>query len=126
MEQRAAAIEAGGAGEAAEPATPPPEPRGAIASRVEDALAWWKRSYPGRVFQRMADVDGWNQAMLLGANIVLTMLPLFVLLGAIASQRIDDDISLHMGLDDRAAAAVHKLFVGHTPKFGIAIVLAGA
>ena len=81
---------------------------------------------PGACSTRMGDLDGWNQAMLLGANIVLTLLPLFVLLGTVASHRIDDDLTLHMGLDDRAAAAVHQLFVGRSPKFGLAIVLAGA
>ena len=89
--------------------------------------ARWKRSFAGHVMARMDDVDGWNQAMLLGANIVLTLLPLFVLLGRMyASRRVDDDLALHMGLDDRATATVHQLFIAHTPKFGIAIVIAGA
>ncbi|HEY1737807.1 MAG TPA: YhjD/YihY/BrkB family envelope integrity protein [Acidimicrobiia bacterium] len=119
MEQRAPAVHA-------REAVASPEHHGVTRARARGAVAWSKRSYPGRVFRRMSHVDGWNQAMLLGANIVLTLLPLFVLLGAIASQRVDDDISLHMGLDDRAAAAVRQLFVAHTPKFGIAILLAGA
>ncbi len=91
---------------------------------VQQFRARWERSYPGRVAARINAIDGMNQAMLLGANGVLTLLPFFVLLGALASHHIDDDIELHMGLDHRAAVVVDRLFAVRSPHFGIAIVIA--
>ncbi len=48
--------------------------------------------------------------MLFGAGLLASLLPFVILLSAFASQRIDDDISLRLGLDRRAAGIVDHLF----------------
>jgi hypothetical protein len=51
-------------------------------------------------------LDFASQAMLFGAGLLVSLLPFVILLSAFASQRIDDDISLRLGLDRRAAGMV--------------------
>jgi membrane protein len=59
---------------------------------------------------RLKTLDFASQAMLFGAGLLVSLLPLVILLSAFASQRIDDDISLRLGLDRRAAGIVDHLF----------------
>ena len=47
--------------------------------------------------------------MLFGAGLLVSLLPFVILLSAFASQRVDDDISLRLGLDRRAAGIVDHL-----------------
>jgi membrane protein len=48
--------------------------------------------------------------MLFGAGLLVSLLPFVILLSAFASQRVDDDISLRLGLDRRAAGIMDHLF----------------
>ncbi|HSS88845.1 MAG TPA: YhjD/YihY/BrkB family envelope integrity protein [Streptosporangiaceae bacterium] len=48
--------------------------------------------------------------MLFGAGLLVSLLPFLILLSAFASQRIDDDIALRLGLDRRASGIVAHLF----------------
>jgi membrane protein len=48
--------------------------------------------------------------MLLGAGLLASVIPLLVLVSAFASQRVDDDLALRLGLDHRAADIVANLF----------------
>jgi len=59
---------------------------------------------------RLKALDFANQAMLFGAGLLVSLLPFVILLSAFASQRIDDDISLRLGLDRQAAGIVDHLF----------------
>ena len=59
---------------------------------------------------RLRALDFANQAMLFGAGLLVSLLPFVILLSAFASQRVDDDISLRLGLDRRAAGIVDHLF----------------
>ena len=45
-----------------------------------------------------------------GAGLLVSLLPFVILLSAFASQRIDDDISLRLGLDRKAAGIMDRLF----------------
>lgn len=47
--------------------------------------------------------------MLFGAGLLVSLLPFVILLSAFASQRVDDDISLRLGLDHQAARIVDHL-----------------
>lgn len=77
-----------------------------------------RRRYAGSVAQqvgsRASALDFANQAMLLGAGLLASLLPLLILLSAFANQRVDDDIALRLGLDQRAAALVSQLFHSST------------
>ena len=60
--------------------------------------------------QRLKDLDFADQAMLFGAGLLVSLLPFVILLSAFASQRVDDDISLRLGLDPQAAGIMDHLF----------------
>ena len=92
-------------------AEPGPAPSRAARSK---ALAWARDRFEGSLAQsfltRLKILDFANQAMLFGAGLLVSLLPLVILLSAFASQRIDDDISLRLGLDRRAAGIMDHLF----------------
>jgi membrane protein len=73
-----------------------------------------RRHYEGSVAQEigheLSALDFVNQATLLGAGLLASLLPFLILLSAFADSRVDDDISLRLGLDHRAAAIVEHLF----------------
>ena len=79
-----------------------------------NALAWARARFDGSLAQsflaRLKALDFADQAMLFGAGLLVSLLPFVILLSAFASQRIDDDISLRLGLDRRAAGIVDQLF----------------
>jgi membrane protein len=78
------------------------------------ALTWARDRYDGSLAQsllmRLKALDFADQAMLFGAGLLVSLLPFVILLSAFASERVDDDISLRLGLDHRAAGIVDGLF----------------
>ena len=90
-----------------------PEPPPLRAARFK-ALAWARDRFEGSLAQsfltRLKVLDFANQAMLFGAGLLISLLPFAILLSAFASQRVDDDISLRLGLDRRAAGIMDHLF----------------
>jgi membrane protein len=78
------------------------------------ALAWARDRFEGSLAQsflmRLKALDFADQAMLFGAGLLVSLLPAVILLSAFASQRVDDDISLRLGLDNRAAGIMDHLF----------------
>ena len=93
---------------AAQRETPPSRP-----ARYK-AVAWARDRFEGSLaqsfLQRLKALDFASQAMLFGAGLLVSLLPFVILLSAFASQRVDDDISLRLGLDRRAAGIVDHLF----------------
>ena len=93
---------------AAEPGPPP-----SSASRYK-ALVWARDRFEGSLAQRfltrLTALDFADQAMLFGAGLLVSLLPFVILLSAFASQRVDDDISLRLGLDRKAAGIMDHLF----------------
>src|SRR5215469_5989629 len=93
---------------AAEPGPPPSR-----AARYK-VLAWAHDRFEGSLAQsfltRLKVLDFANQAVLFGAGLLVSLLPFVILLSAFASQRVDDDIALRLGLDRRAAGIVDHLF----------------
>src|SRR3954447_4941512 len=59
---------------------------------------------------RLKSVDFLNATAVLGAMLLLSVLPLLIVLSGIADQKIDDDLSRHIGLDSHGAAIVRSLF----------------
>jgi membrane protein len=88
--------------------TPPP-----LRTR-SNTLAWARGQFEGSLAQsflaRLKDLDFADQAVLFGAGLLVSLLPFVILLSAFASQRIDDDISLRLGLDHKAAGIMDHLF----------------
>jgi membrane protein len=78
------------------------------------ALAAARDRFEGSLAQsflvRLKALDFADQAMLFGGGLLVSLLPFTILLSAFASQRVDDDISLRLGLDRPAAGIVDHLF----------------
>jgi membrane protein len=70
--------------------------------------------------RRLGAIDFVNEATLFGAGLLVSVVPLLILLSAFASERVDDDIALHLGLDHRAAIIVTHLFSNASPTVSIA------
>jgi membrane protein len=93
---------------AAQLGTPPSRPA------RHNVLAWARDRFEGSLaqsfLQRLKALDFADQAILFGAGLLVSLLPFVILLSAFASQRIDDDISLRLGLDRKAAGIMDHLF----------------
>jgi membrane protein len=95
-----------------QPGAQPETPR-LVPARYK-ALAWARDRFNGSLAQgflvRLKALDFADQAMLFGGGLLVSLLPFVILLSAFASQRVDDDIALRLGLDRRAAGIVDHLF----------------
>lgn len=83
--------------------TTQPTPHGARRSGFE-------RSWAAAVAERLAAARFFSAIALFGSTMLLSALPLIIVLGSIANQRVDDDVSRHIGLDSHGAAIVRTLF----------------
>jgi membrane protein len=63
-----------------------------------------------RFFHQLGEVEFFDQTMLLGAGLLISLVPFLILLSAFASHRVDTDIELRLGLDHQGAAIVGSLF----------------
>ena len=79
-------------------------------SLLASARDRYEGSLAQRFLIRLKALDFANQAMLFGAGLLVSLLPFVILLSAFASQRVDDDISLRLGLDRQAAGIMDHLF----------------
>jgi membrane protein len=80
------------------------------------------RSLGRALWQRLGAIDFLNEAMLFGAGLLISLLPLLIILSEFANQRIDDDLALHLGLDHQAATIVTHLFNQSSPAVSAATV----
>jgi membrane protein len=70
----------------------------------------FERSWLQDLIARLQAVEFANSIVLFGAALLLSMLPLIILLGGVANERIDDDLSEHIGLNRRGAYIMAGLF----------------
>jgi len=100
--------------------TAPPQPAG------RKVLAAVRARYEGSLAQKFAAelmaLDFADQIMLFGAGLLVSLLPFIILLSAFASQRVDDDISVRLGLDRRASGIVNHLFAAAPASLNAATV----
>jgi membrane protein len=98
----------------------------ATSNRGRIAAAWHEH-YDGsaahELFSRLGELDFFNWVLLFGATLLLTVLPVIVLLGAFASERIDGDIARHIGANGQGSQAIANLFKQSTVKFDSGIVV---
>jgi membrane protein len=74
------------------------------------ARARYRRSYWQDFFHELGELEFFDQTMLFAAGLLISLIPFFIAVSSFASQKIDDDIALRMGLDHRAASIVSDLF----------------
>ena len=90
----------------------------------------WRRRYQGSVvqdlFKGLRDVEFGNWIILFGASFLLSVLPLIIILSALANSRVDDNIATRLGLNHEGSHIVDTLFTSsHTGfNFGVAVALA--
>jgi membrane protein len=105
-----------------QPSVQPETPR--LRSARYKALAAARDRFEGSLAQsflaRLKALDFADQAMLFGGGLLVSLLPFVILLSAFASQRVDDDISLRLGLDRPAAGIVDHLFTSSPATLNVA------
>src|SRR6476620_6145405 len=74
--------------------------------------------------ERINALDFGNWIILFGASLLLTVLPLIILLSSLANERIDDDLSRHIGLNAKGAQIIEGLF-RKTPAHSAAPIILG-
>lgn len=83
---------------------------GRARQRIAAARLRAEGSWPHDLGRRLGAIEFGNAIMLFGASLLLSALPLIILLSSAAHERIDDDVSRHMGLNARAARIMEGLF----------------
>jgi membrane protein len=67
-------------------------------------------------------LDFAQQIILFGAGLLVSLLPFLILLSAFASARVDDDLALRLGLNQRASGIVSHLFTSSPAVLNVATV----
>lgn len=78
--------------------------------RFATARLRFEGSWLGDLSARLSAIDFGNAIVLFGASLLLSALPLIILLSSAADERIDDDLSRHIGLNGRGAHIMEELF----------------
>jgi membrane protein len=88
-----------------------PEPaQSSWASAVERVRNRYRGTAAQQFFHELGEVEFFDQTMLVGAGLLISLIPFLILLSAFASHRVDTDIELRLGLDHQGAAIVNGLF----------------
>jgi membrane protein len=78
--------------------------------RLATARLRFEGSWLGDLSAQLSAIDFGNAIVLFGSSLLLCALPLIILLSSAADERIDDDLSRHIGLDGRGAHIMEELF----------------
>jgi len=102
-------------------------PNGDVGSDASRRGAKWRRRYQGSAAQdlvrALGAVEFGDRIILFGAALLLSVLPLIILLSALASQRVDDDIAKHLGLNPQGSRIVEGLFRSTTISFNLGVLV---
>jgi hypothetical protein len=109
---------------AVQPAGSPP-PAASPTRRAERRAAaaardWYEGSLAQSFVTQLKAIDLSDQVMLSGAGLLISALPFLILLSAFASNRVDDDISMRLGLDRRASGIMTHLFTSAPATLNVA------
>ena len=78
--------------------------------RLGAARARYERSWIEDVITQLRALDFFNWTTVFGAELLWSALPFIILLSSLANERIDADLSRHIGLDSHGANIVRGLF----------------
>lgn len=81
-----------------------------MAGRVTAARAWYSGSWADEIVTQLKALDFLNWTLVFGAELLWSALPFIILLSSLADERIDDDLSRHIGLNSQGAHIVRALF----------------
>jgi membrane protein len=98
------------------------------AKRDRRVVAWWRRRYQGSAAQDLVeglgDVEFGNWIILFGASFLLSVLPLIILLTALANTRVDDNIDTRLGLNQQGAHIINGMFKASHAGWNFGVVVA--
>src|SRR5690348_14171706 len=101
-----------------------PALRDRMSRRARTARARYDASWAAEVGRELKALDFVNWITMFGASLLWSALPLIILLSSLANERVDDEISRHIGLNSQGAQIVHSLFRG-TPAHAVEPILTG-
>ncbi len=85
----------------------------------------WRQRWEGSAFQDLGRALGalefGNSIILFGAALLLSVLPLIILLSALASERVDDDFARHLGLNRQGSRILEGLFTTSNVSFNLGV-----
>jgi len=102
------------------PAARQEEPDGGPRRWAAAAQARYQGSLAQSFATELKTLDFSQQIILLGAGLLVSLLPFLILLSAFASARVDDDIALRLGLNQRASGIVSHLFTSSPAVLNVA------
>src|SRR5947209_17811404 len=82
--------------------------------RVEAARARYQGSFIAEIVTQLKALDFASWTTVFGAELLWSALPFIILLSSLANERIDDDLSRHLGLNGQGASIIRTLF-RHAP-----------
>ncbi len=92
--------------------------------QFDAARARYQRSWVGDVVAQLKALHFFDWTTIFGAELLWSALPFVILLSSLANERIDDDLSRHIGLNSQGAHIVHSLFRS-TPSHAIEPIVTG-
>jgi len=85
----------------------------------------WRQRYEGSAVQDLVSalnaIEFGDRIILFGAALLLSVLPLIILLSALASQRVEDDIARHLGLGRQGTRILEGLFRTTSVSFNLGV-----
>lgn len=78
--------------------------------QLDVARARYEKTWVGDLVAQLKELDFVNWMTIFGAELLWSALPFIILLSSLANERIDDDLSRHIGLNSRAAHIVTTMF----------------
>jgi membrane protein len=98
------------------------------ARRLDRIAGWWRDRYEGSaaedLIKGLGEVEFGNWIILFGASFLLSVLPLIILLGALANTRVDDNIDTRLGLSRQGTQIVDSLFRSSHAGWNFGVVVA--
>jgi membrane protein len=107
---------------AAQPTHDPAASR--VRRRVDAAKGRYRGSWLEDLMEQLKVLDFFDRTTVIGAELLWSALPFLIILSSLANDRIDDDISRHIGLDSQGAHIVRGLFRNH-PTHAIEPIVSG-
>jgi membrane protein len=92
--------------------------------RLAAARDRYRGSWIEHIVARLKAMDAFDWPVIFGAELLWSVLPLFILLSSFADHAVENDLSRHIGLDSQGAAVVRGMFRG-TPSHAVIPILTG-
>ena len=98
--------------------------RGRARRLLNAGRARYEGSWVQAIVAQLKALDVFNWTTIFGAELLWSALPFIILLGSLANERIDDDLSRHIGLNSKGAHIVRSLF-RNSPTHAVVPIVTG-